>query len=114
MYRCRVFETEKSGYVFFDVHHSVFDGTSMKVFMESIGKLFMGSEPDPDYYYLMLKNREEAVSTAFYEECREYFENRYDGIHWSCFPKTDRTARDNELGELIVDIGIEQPQLTAL
>lgn len=30
LYRCRVFETEKAGYVFFDVHHTVFDGTSMK------------------------------------------------------------------------------------
>lgn len=29
LFRCRVFETEKSGYIFFDVHHSLFDGTSL-------------------------------------------------------------------------------------
>ena len=32
LFRFRVFETEKAGYIFFDVHHSVFDGTSLKVF----------------------------------------------------------------------------------
>lgn len=114
LYRCRVFETEESGYLFFDVHHSVFDGSSMKVFLESFGKLFMGIEAEPDYYYLMLKNREDAEKSAFYEECREYFEKRYDGIEWSCYPKTDKASRDNELGELIVDIGVEQPQMKAI
>lgn len=80
LYRCRVFETEKAGYVFFDVHHSVFDGTSLKVFMKDIGKTYMGMEADPDYYYLMLQRREEAENTAFYEESRRYFEDRYDQI----------------------------------
>ena len=37
----------------------------MKVFMESIGKQFMRIEPERDYYYLMLKDRQDAVSTAF-------------------------------------------------
>jgi hypothetical protein len=60
--RCRVFETEKAGYVFFDVHHTVFDGTSLKVFMGDVGKIYMGAESDKDYYYLMLKRREDANS----------------------------------------------------
>ncbi len=49
MSRCRVIETEKAVYVFFDVHHSPFDGTSLKVFLESIGKSYMGVPLDPDY-----------------------------------------------------------------
>ena len=114
LYRCRVFETEKAGYVFFDVHHSVFDGTSLKVFMANVGKAFMGLPLDPDYYYLMLKDRQEVIDTPFYQESKEYFENRYSGIEWSCYPKTDRISRDNELGELIVELGIEQPQMRAV
>ena len=112
--RCRVFETEKAGYVFFDVHHSVFDGTSLKVFMSDIGKTYMGLEADPDFYYLMLQRREDAVNTAFYEESRRYFENRYDGIDWSCYPKIDHESRDNEMGELFAPLGILQPQMNAI
>ena len=112
--RCRVFETEKAGYVFFDVHHSVFDGTSLKVFMSDIGKTYMGMEADPDFYYLMLQRREEAVNTDFYEESRRYFEERYDHVAWSCFPNIDHESRDNEMGELFAPLGILQPQMNAM
>ena len=109
--RCRVFETEKAGYVFFDVHHSVFDGTSLKVFMSDVGKAYMGMDGDPDYYYLMLQRREDAVDTPFYEESRRYFEERYGGVEWSSYPRIDHQSRENEMGELFAPLGILQPQM---
>ena len=112
MNRCRVIETEKALYVFFDVHHSLFDGTSLKVFLGSIGKAYMGIPLDQDYYYLMLKQREEAEKTPFYEESRRYFEEKYDRVEWSSFPKTDFESRENEMGELITPLGIEQTAMS--
>jgi hypothetical protein len=94
------------------VHHSLFDGTSLKVLLGSIGKAYMGAPLDPDYYYLMLRQREEAVRTEFYEESRRYFEERYDGIEWSSYPKPDHESRKNEMGELITPLGIPQEELT--
>ena len=114
LYRCRVFETEKAGYVFFDVHHSLFDGTSLKVFMADVGKAYLGMEGDPDYYYLMLQRREDAVKSDFYEESRRYFEERYDGAEWSCYPNIDHESRENEMGELFAPLGIHQPQMNAM
>ena len=114
MSRCRVFETEKAVYVFFDVHHSLFDGTSLKVFLGSIANAYMGSELGKDYYYGMLKKREHDANTPFYEESRKYFEDRYDGITWSSYPKTDHVSRENAMGELITPMGIEQPQMAAM
>ena len=113
MSRCRVIETEKAVYVFFDVHHSLFDGTSLKVFLGSIAKAYMGMPLDPDYYYLLLRQREEAVKTAFYEESRRYFEGRYDHTEWSSYPKPDFESRENEMGELITPLGIGQAELAA-
>ena len=112
MSRCRVFETEKAVYVYFDVHHSLFDGTSLKVFLGSIGKAYMGMPLDTDYYYLMLRQREEAVKTPFYEESRKYFEDRYDHVEWSSYPRTDFESRENAMGELITPLGIGQEELT--
>ena len=114
LFRCRVFETEKAGYIYFDVHHSVFDGTSLKVFLGGVVKAYMGMPLDPDYYYLMLKNREEAAHSAFYEESKRYFEERYDNVEWSSYPEIDHQSRDNEMGELFASLGIEQPQMTAM
>ena len=114
MYRCRVFETEKAGYVFFDVHHSLFDGSSLKVFMGDVVNAYMDSDLTKDYYYLMLQRREEDARSSFYEEARRYFENRYDGIEWSSYPRIDHESRENEMGELFAPLGIEQPQMTAM
>ncbi len=114
LHRCRVFETEKNGYVFFDVHHTLFDGTSLKVFMGNVGKAYMGMQPESDLYYLFLQNREDAEKTEFYEESRLYFEERFDGVKWSSYPKTDHESRENEMGELFAPLGIEQPQMKAI
>ena len=114
LHRCRVFETEKNGYVFFDVHHTLFDGTSLKLFMGNVGKVYMGMMPEPDYYYLMLKNREEAQQSPFYEESKRYFEEHFDHIEWSSYPQIDHKSRENEMGELFAEIGIEQPQMAAI
>ncbi|MBQ6636067.1 MAG: AMP-binding protein [Lachnospiraceae bacterium] len=111
LFRCRVFETEKAGYVFFDVHHSIFDGTSFKVLMDSIEKAFMGQAPEPDYYYMMLADRENDIRTDFYEESRRYFEDRYGGIEWSEYPFIDHRARSNETGEIFAELDIEHAQL---
>lgn len=112
--RCRIFETEKAGYIFFDVHHSLFDGTSLKVFLGGVGKAYMDMPIETDYYYLMLKNREDAVLSDFYEESRKYFEQRYDSIEWSSYPDIDHKSRENEMGELFAPLGIEQPQMAAM
>ena len=112
--RCRVFETEKAGYIFFDVHHSLFDGTSLKVFLSGVANAYMGMPIDPDYYYLMLKNKEDAVHTPFYEESKRYFEERYDNVEWSSYPTIDHESRNNEMGELFAPLGIEQPQMAAM
>ncbi len=114
LFRCRIFVTEKNVYLFFDVHHSLFDGTSLKVFMGSIGKAYMGMDMDKDYYYLMLQRRENDAKTAFYEESKKYFEDRYSNIQWSSYPKIDHESRENEMGELFAPLGVEQPQMTAM
>ena len=114
LYRCRVFETEKAGYVYFDVHHSLFDGTSLKVFMGDVGKAYLGVDLDKDYYYLMLQKRENDAQTAFYDESRRYFEERYDNVAWSSYPRIDHESRENEMGELSSPLGIEQAQMTAV
>ena len=114
MHRCRVFETEKYGYIFFDVHHTLFDGTSLKLFMQNVGKAFMGMQPDPDLYYLILQNREDEQKTEFYQESKKYFENRFEGVEWSSYPDTDHESRENEMGEVLAPLGIEQPQMKAM
>lgn len=113
LFRCRVFETEKAAYIFFDVHHTVFDGTSFKVLMRSIAQAYAGVSIPQDYYYLALKKRETAALTPFYAESRRYFEARYDGDDWVTFPPVDHATRENAFGQLRCGMGITSEALAA-
>lgn len=97
--------------MFFDVHHTVFDGTSFKVLMRDIAQSYMGMPVPQDYYYLALKKREEAAHTAFYEESRRYFEERYDGTDWVSFPPVDHETRENDFGHIDCEMGITSAEL---
>ena len=42
LFRCRLFETEDHAYLFIDVHHIMIDGTSFKVFLNSMFNAYIG------------------------------------------------------------------------
>lgn len=109
--RARVFETEEAGYLFLDVHHTVFDGTSSKVFFANVLRAYAGQDLEPDYYYYILSAREQLAASDFYLESKKYFEEKYDGKDWCKHPSTDRKTRENKDDELYVMLPITMEQL---
>ncbi len=67
-------------YFFFDVHHIIFDGTSVNVFLEEISLLYKGEEPKPEEVSLMdVSVYEETVKdTPVYQAAREYFRSKLE------------------------------------
>lgn len=65
-------------YFFFDVHHLIFDGTSVNVFLEEISLIYRGEEPKPEEISLMdVSVYEETVKeTPAYRAAREYFRSK--------------------------------------
>ena len=100
LFRCRLFETENYAYLFFDVHHLVFDGASVNIFLNSIMNAYIGAPLDKDYYYLVLTRRKQMEFTDFYQESRKYHENTYGNIKWTTYPKFDRITEENKLDSL--------------
>ena len=112
LHRCRVFETETAGYVFFDVHHTMFDGSSFRAFMGNVVRALSGTALVPDNYYLTLQEREDAVGSEFYEQSKKYFEEKYSNVEWSSYPTPDNESRENEMGELKCSLGIDRTELS--
>ena len=111
LFRARVFETEDCGYMFFDVHHTLFDGSSFAVFLKDIVNAYMEMPLEKDYYYMMLADREMAPMTDFYQESKAYFEKRYATQQWDTYPTIDHSSRENDYGEiscLLNDISQEE------
>lgn len=109
--RFRVFETEEAGYLFMDVHHTIFDGTSSKVFFTNVLTAYAGQDLAKDYYYYILDKREKQVESDFYKESRDYFENRYSGVEWCKHISTDNITRENKDNEVFVMLPVSEKQL---
>jgi hypothetical protein len=107
-----LFETEDDAYLFFDVHHIVFDGTSCKVFLNSVVNAYMGAPLEKDYYYLVLQKREQMQLTDFYNESCRYFEEKYGTVKWTVCPKIDAVTRENKLGKLSCGADVLPAQLS--
>ena len=98
MFRFRLFETEKAIYLFLNVHHIVFDGTSLAILLKTVMDAYIGAPLETDYYYLALTRRKQMELTDFYEESRQYHENAYGNVKWTTYPKIDKKPEENKLG----------------
>ncbi len=81
LYRMAVYRCKGRCYFLFDVHHLIFDGTSLKVFLDEISLLYRGEEPKPEEISLtdLAVYEENLKETAGYQAAREYFRSRLEG-----------------------------------
>ena len=114
LFRGRIFETEEAGYLFMDVHHTIFDGTSSKVFFGDILKAYFGQDLEPDYYYVNLRKNTNLIDSDYYRESKEYFENKYGKTKWSIRPNTDHEVRENTIDEFVFPLNLDDEKYQKL
>lgn len=108
LYRVRLFKTEKGGYLFIDMHHSVSDGTSLHILVEDISKAYEGVMPAADYYYLNLEERREDCASHLYEKGKEYYAETLDKYEWSTVLDDMVAATEDVYGNISSMLPIEQ------
>ncbi len=81
LYRMALYLCKGRWYFLFDVHHLIFDGTSVTVFLDEISLLYEGEEPKQEEISLTdLSVYEETLKeTPEYLAAREYFQGRFAG-----------------------------------
>ena len=114
LYRCRVFQTESAGYFFFDVHHTVFDGTSSHVLFGDIEAAYSGQALRRDPYYRILLEQEKAAGDPFYRESKAYFEHLYDNPDFPTLPRHDYETRENRSSQFEELLPVSEEQLRAV
>ena len=71
LYRMEVCEVQNEKYFLFDVHHLVFDGTSISVFIDEIAAVYQGKQP-----------KEEKLSLF---DISVFEETRNECVYWSIY-----------------------------
>ena len=104
LWRSRVFSAPSGNYIFFDVHHLIFDGTSYWLFMSNLQKCLSGKELEPDYYYYVIAQREKELNSSLYDEAKSYFEKHYAGTKWIRNLPYDFAYDENRASDIDIDL----------
>ena len=108
--RALVIRDEASSYLFLDIHHLIFDGESLVVFMRDLEKAYRGERLDKEVFTgfeVALDELQQRQSTA-YEEAKAYYASLLDGMDTDCRPMWDRNESDREAGSLSLRVAIDR------
>lgn len=106
LYRCRIFRTEKAGYVFWDFHHIITDGTSFQNLRRDFIRLLDGGEIPEDYYYLNVMEDRDNVESELYYHAKQSFAETYGGDDWTFHPAVDFESTENKKGHIEINLPI--------
>ena len=113
-FRIRIFETEAGIYLFMDLHHIIFDGTSMLVIMRDLEKAYSGSAVETETYSGFETAEDEYDRRAQeYDAARKWYLETFGGIETDSLPIPDRHEKLTAFGVTETDIALEASEIDA-
>ena len=102
LFRPAILITPEKTLFYFEVHHSIFDGESVDLFLDQIDAAYRGAAPEPETFTANDFAAEETERTASpaYEEARAYYRERFDGIDTDSALFTDKNERPHAAKEI--------------
>lgn len=100
LYRFYILHSPKGDAFFFDIHHIVFDGSSITAFLEQIAQVYEGGECPQESLDIfdVASSEEEMRRSDAYREAQEYFNGRFDGMDCDSTPVPDRIVDEDVQG----------------
>jgi gramicidin S synthase 2 len=90
LYRFEIYQTESYTYLLFDIHHIVFDGSSMGVLLNDLKEAFEGKFIAPEEFTSFDRALEEQslVRSEKYSEAEAYFDKLLGNTSMTVFPSS--------------------------
>ena len=97
LFRVKLFKTEKSLYLFFDVHHVVFDGESLNILMSELVAFYEGKDVPEEKHDAFEASLDEAKkrSGKKYEDAKKWYLEKFADVEEVSLPQGDK--KDNEV-----------------
>ena len=102
LYRCAIYVTETSVYLFMDFHHSIIDGTSLGLVMKNIIRVLHGEAPDKDMFLEYLRKNELSANRKGKDQVIEQMMHKYNLPSFDRMPHRDHKSRENRIHILTV------------
>ncbi|MBP5177575.1 MAG: amino acid adenylation domain-containing protein, partial [Clostridia bacterium] len=108
--RFEIYRTEAGVYLFEDVHHIVFDGTSMALLAASVGAAIDGKQPENEISSAFDEAEKEqtVLSSDEAKHAEKYWDDLLEGVSSICEPESDVRSSETEQRWLKKEIGISE------
>ncbi len=111
LYRTAVYKCKNKYYFLFDVHHLIFDGSSIKVFLDDISAIYKGVRPKAeDITMIDISVYEETLKDKLqYKVAHEYFRSKFEGeeIDKSLIEDYKKKTVSSKSSKLMISLGDE-------
>ncbi len=116
---CRLFivTTSNGKYFFFDIHHIVFDGASIMVFLDEINRAYNGEAVEAEAFSPddFAEEEKERLNSEDYIKAKEYYKSVFDGVDTDTSFFTDKNERKSGSVEMVYDFeSVDSDALKAL
>ncbi len=102
LFRIAILEATDARYLFIDMHHIIFDGTSLVNFVSSVEKAYAGEELEPEAFdgFDVVLAEQDARTDEALAKAKEYFEKLLGGCETDILPRSDLYTKDHGLGSV--------------
>jgi len=115
LFRIRLFETGTEKYLFIDLHHIIFDGSSMLVMFRDLEKAYLGGVLEKETYSgFDVAEDEKDRADERYEEAQKWYLDTFGGIDTDSLPVPDRNMPEMSFGAVEKDLAVEASETEAL
>ncbi len=106
LYRFEIITADSGNYLFFDIHHIVFDGESKKILLRDITSAYSGETLTPEKYsgYEAALAEEKLRAGSHYDASKKYYTDLFDGVESDCLPISDILSEDQQRDSGVLNI----------
>lgn len=101
LFRIRLLSAPQNNYLFIDIHHIIFDGSSFEVFVRDLNKAYNGDLLMPEEFsgFDIALLEEKRRASKEYGEAKQWHEKSYDGVDVDSLPITDQKESVHGFGK---------------
>ena len=111
LYRFELFDTKEGALFLMDIHHLIFDGSSLSILLRQIADAYEGRELSKEKISLfdISESEKNLKETPLYHEAQEYFQSRFkdEDFDAELLPDIDKTKVKPNAG--IFSLSLEDP-----
>nr|MCR4660897.1 amino acid adenylation domain-containing protein [Clostridia bacterium] len=108
LFRIGIYRTEKNLYFFFDFHHIIYDGTSMRIFMADLDNAYLGNPIEEETYdaFAVSLDEEKNRNGDLYKEAKQFYESTFGSLDIESKPTISNYETNVTFGSKDLDIDL--------